>query len=348
NHIEQCNADLAKHVSLGIDAFVNTRCRIDQPVEHAVPEGAKIKFNRLDLTLHFPYVMYLSFSLDQKGVENNGQEAASENKQQLEYHLVGYSFVIVRKDTMSTVTNTTNSHIVAAETYSAKHGAIEHFFTRAFYWAKELLTIIRNTNNILLPTVEQLLEFEGITNCEYCNAEFTNSGNATRKFSHRVPWDYQSWDENMIGVVSTSGDEIYEDRGIQNSESKPILKTLHHNHFGNTVAGGRIEAVICQYCNLRILSKTYLPILIHSPKGLDFRLIITGLGTSLYSASGIRVIAKSPKDIIQVEIASDVLFIPKICPKSGLDWDKVKSNMQNPHFTKRSQKARIRFTNTMN
>ncbi|CAG7825474.1 unnamed protein product, partial [Allacma fusca] len=217
NHIEQCTANLAKQVTLGIDAFVNTRCRIDQPAERAVPEGANIKFNRLDLTLHFPYVMYLSFSIDQKGVEYAGQAASSENKKQLEFHLAGYSFVIVRKDTMSTGGNMTNSHIVAAETYSAEQGAIDHLFTRAFHWAKELLTIIRNTNNILLPTVEQLLEFESITNCEYCNAEFTNSGNTTRKFSHRVPWDYQSWDENMIDVISTSDEDIYEARAAWGS-----------------------------------------------------------------------------------------------------------------------------------
>ncbi|CAG7721905.1 unnamed protein product, partial [Allacma fusca] len=203
---------------------------------------------------------------------------------------------------------TKNTHVVAVEHYLAEDGTCvtERFFQRMFFLAQQILTVIRNTNLFRQPTMDELVEFEhGLTTIS---------------------------DEEQQIILD------YEDKNIyQTCLTKPVLRTLHHNHFGE---GGKIEAVICQYCNLKILSKTSVPVICHSTRPLNFKSIIHGLSAGLYKTSDIKVLAKSPNEILQIEIASDNMYIPKLV--SGMD------NGPGGQFTGRTRKAKMRITNSTN
>ncbi|CAG7830558.1 unnamed protein product [Allacma fusca] len=309
----QCTLNAVNNINIANgnlpNDFQRTRCIIDEPTENIPPIGAKLEFSRFDLTLMFPFVIYGTF---QGGVEKTRKGKPTNEEDSDSGGLRAYPFVIVRRDSMGLGGNkiTKNTHVVAVEHYLAEEGVTGHFFQRMFFWAQQLLTVILNTNLFRQPTMDELAEFERISHCQLFQSAFTNKSKLNSQYSYKIPWDYENWQDELTTISDEEQQIILEceDKNIyQTCSTKPILRTLHHNHFGE---GGRIEAVI-----------------------------FYNTWSQLWS-SDIKVLAKSPNEILQIEIASDNMYIPKLVV--GMD------NGPGGQFTGQSRKAKIRITNSMN
>ncbi|CAG7728019.1 unnamed protein product, partial [Allacma fusca] len=68
-----------------------------EPTENIPPIGAKLEFSRFDLTLPFPFVIYVTF---QGGEEKNRKGKPTNEEDADSAGLRAYSFVIVRRDSM--------------------------------------------------------------------------------------------------------------------------------------------------------------------------------------------------------------------------------------------------------
>lgn len=259
--------------------------------EEVIPgEDECIEFKKYEMTLQYPYTLFFDFETYSVPVPESERQKGESTMLEYRYEPASYALCVAAQEGES-------FNINEVEYYDGPNCA-SHFLKRAFELSEKYLEIIRTTNNFILPTEQELLEFEASTECHLCHREFTN---VTKMGEQGNPTDaVESEDDD--DPMDNSGDDLsdYEEEEEQipmrrYPEPKPVLRCYHHRHID-----GKYLFALCRECNLRIRYKHEIPIIAHGGSNFDFHILLANLNPSIIDFKDIKVLAKSSEKIIEI------------------------------------------------
>ncbi|CAG7716935.1 unnamed protein product [Allacma fusca] len=226
-----------------VNAYSNHECGSTAVLETLPKEGECIQFRRMEMSIRYPFVLYYDFECFSDPLNTSKGASTSLN---CEYKPASYSLCLI-------YTGNAGPVVKAFEYYDGVN-PIHHFYERIFYHSQNVLSEIRNTNNFMQPTSEELARHLSANCCAFCERVFstptdtTNDGEQTRK---------------------------------------PVVKCYHHCH-----QSGRYLHALCQSCNLKIKYKNELVCVAHNSSKFDIHFLLQHLDSPLFDSKDVNVIAK--------------------------------------------------------
>ncbi|CAG7823194.1 unnamed protein product, partial [Allacma fusca] len=148
------------------------------------------------MSLSYPFVLYWDFETFSIP---SGEKAGTNTTLNSEFVPASYSLCLVHSTVLG-------PRIVAFEYYDGAD-PVEHFFSRVFFHAKNVLYYIRTTNNLATPTSAEIDRHNRATHCEFCQRKFSNC--------HEQQQQREDYDD---------------DESEESSQTKQVIKVYHHDH----------------------------------------------------------------------------------------------------------------------
>ena len=240
----------------------------DKSEEIFPKEDERLEFKKPEMLLGHPYVLYYDFETHSEAMRPEDKFKGHSTEYRCKYTPASFSLVLVEQGLHG-------PQIFKTFFYDGAE-IIQTFWETVFSWSRQVVNIIRRTNNLLDPSFEELLRHEEATNCFLCNVAFTQPGDV-------------------------------ENKRLSKREARARTKTFHRNH-----KLGTYEGACCSSCNLKIRYKHELVLICHYASKFDHHLLVSGLNSKLFSKELVQVIPKSGEKFIQISIHANSMYLDKM------------------------------------
>ena len=268
----------------------------ENPVQvYKFPKPGKVlKFERHDITIPFPYIIY--YDWENLSIPKNEQRG-NNTVMHTEYQPASFSIAVVHNSGQSV-------SLEECEFHEGGANIVGKFFERMFFHARRLLTHIKATNNSVKPTKDELELYKKAEHCMFCKEKFTEGYGISHSVGHEEDEEEELLDEENLDQLYEGVDEYnnvpdHDDLMVE-GQGKKVKKVFNHNHIS-----GRMIGATCARCNMAQRSYHTIPAIAFNASRWDLHILVKGLENSLFKAENIKVIARTSEEFVEMIIEGE-------------------------------------------